>query len=91
MHRDVKPENIMLSGNKDVTLVDFGLAAQAGEELEGDHEGSPVYLPPEVFILSQVLAVQWRATVLWTCSAWASCYLPCFQADFQLIKLALPW
>lgn len=28
----------MLSGNKDVTLVDFGLAAQAGEELEGSRK-----------------------------------------------------
>lgn len=52
VHRDLKPENIMVSGvsgEKEITLVDFGLAREAGKELEeGEDEGTPVYLAPEV-------------------------------------------
>ena len=36
---DLKPENIMVSGEKAITLVDFGLAREAGKELEEGREG----------------------------------------------------
>ncbi|KUP98445.1 serine/threonine protein kinase [Thermobifida cellulosilytica TB100] len=50
VHRDVKPENVMISENGRVVLTDFGLAAWTGESAlssSGRIIGSPSYLPPE--------------------------------------------
>ncbi len=49
LHRDIKPQNIMLDPSHNPVLIDFGIAAKLGE---GDQEkdqivGSPAYLPPE--------------------------------------------
>ncbi|CAI7738493.1 unnamed protein product, partial [Closterium sp. NIES-53] len=49
MHRDVKPENILLSTSASVKLADFGLAVllAKGEKASGI-AGSPLYMAPEV-------------------------------------------
>lgn len=54
IHRDVKPQNIMIGDNgQDVQVVDFGLAAQVRTTMsdfsEGDHSivGTPSYMSPE--------------------------------------------
>ncbi len=50
VHRDLKPANIMLDGEWNVRITDFGLAVPGGLE-EGDEvrAGTPNYMAPEQF------------------------------------------
>jgi DNA-binding response OmpR family regulator len=51
LHRDLKPPNVMLRENDDVTLIDFGLARNLEGGLQstrtGVLRGSPYYMSPE--------------------------------------------
>jgi serine/threonine-protein kinase len=48
LHRDLKPQNIMLDGRGKVRITDFGLAGLA-ETIQGDEvrSGTPAYMSPE--------------------------------------------
>lgn len=52
IHHDIKPENIVMSSDGTLKLIDFGLASKAGfqdliaRDLEGPH-GTPYYISPE--------------------------------------------
>ena len=47
VHRDLKPTNIMLDDNKELTLVDFGIGGITGN-LDGSY-GTPGFNAPEQF------------------------------------------
>jgi hypothetical protein len=51
IHRDLKPSNIMIDGNGEPHVIDFGMAKREAGEItmtqDGQILGTPAYMPPE--------------------------------------------
>ncbi|MFO0934474.1 MAG: serine/threonine-protein kinase [Planctomycetota bacterium] len=47
IHRDVKPQNLVILEDGTVKVVDFGLATQANSSLAAERIGTPHYMAPE--------------------------------------------
>ena len=84
VHRDIKPDNIMITSNDTVRLIDFGLAANSANK-RGLTEiaGTPYYMAPEV-----IQGAYGKQSDLWSLGVilytLVSGYLP-FQGDNQAI------
>lgn len=48
IHRDIKPENLVLDDKGYVSLTDFGIAKENGEDNSSETSGTPGYMSPEV-------------------------------------------
>ena len=55
IHRDIKPQNIIIQENGDISLIDFDIARIYSEEAETDTQfiGTRTYAPPEQYGFSQ--------------------------------------
>ncbi|NUP10479.1 MAG: serine/threonine protein kinase [Polyangiaceae bacterium] len=48
VHRDIKPDNVMIGQHGEVYLVDWGIAARTGD-VDGRLLGTPCFMAPEMF------------------------------------------
>lgn len=48
MHRDIKPDNIMITSDDEVRLIDFGFAAVSKARDQTEVAGTPYYMAPEM-------------------------------------------
>lgn len=51
MHRDLKPDNILIGLEKDIKISDFGLARESTSNIfMSGQMGTPIYAGPEVYL-----------------------------------------
>jgi len=53
IHRDIKPDNLLLSDQDELKIVDFGVSEmfeKPGEMMTAKSAGSPAFLPPELCV-----------------------------------------
>ena len=79
VHRDIKPINIMVDGQGDIKLIDFGLSKLINESTvsrKGIFTGTPQYAAPEC--ITQEEFIDWKADIF---SLGASCYFFLTKAE----------
>jgi len=82
LHRDLKPDNLLIGDDRQIKLADFGLAAMFGKELEDDDSYKVVTLPyraPELLFGAKKYGV---AVDMWS--------LGCILAELMIRRIMLP-
>ncbi|MGE0710786.1 MAG: serine/threonine-protein kinase [Planctomycetota bacterium] len=75
LHRDLKPDNVIMAKGTDPVLTDFGLAKDVNSGMnltrEGQRLGTPLYMAPELLLDAQVATPQSEVyaltAMLWQC------------------------
>ncbi|KAG1462275.1 hypothetical protein G6F46_003546 [Rhizopus delemar] len=81
LHGDIKPENILLTNNQTIKLIDFGNASHISDK--ASHIGSPAFMAPELLKKVPHLPTStdiWAAGVTLYCLAYG--HLPFQQPNF---------
>jgi non-specific serine/threonine protein kinase len=67
IHRDIKPDNIMLNHNDEAVLIDFGVSAIVEQDdILDSNMGSYMFFAPEMFMRSdKTLKVRGEQTDIW--------------------------
>lgn len=50
MHRDLKPDNVLIGLDKDIKISDFGLARETNSIFVTGQMGTPLYAGPQVYL-----------------------------------------
>jgi serine/threonine protein kinase len=85
VHRDVSPHNLLISARGDVKLIDFGVAALAGQGASG---GKLAYAAPEQLLedVTDARSDQYSlGVVFWECLAGRACFDA--EDDVEVIRL----
>ncbi|KAL2087816.1 hypothetical protein ACEWY4_016644 [Coilia grayii] len=86
VHRDVKPENILVTATMRIKLLDFGSASVLREGPYLDISGTPQYFPPETVLRGEYFAIPatvWSLGILLFQMVWGD--VP-FYDDADIIK-----